>query len=40
MKSALGILNAGGEMFLVTIFVKMKDDAEYRIQQLKIERLD
>ena len=40
MKSALGILNAGGEMFLVTIFVKMKDDTEYRIQQLKIERLD
>ncbi len=40
MKSALGILNAGGEMFLVTIFVKMKEDDEYRIQQLKVERLD
>lgn len=40
MKSALGVLNAGGEMFLVTIFVKMKEDEEYRIQQLKVERLD
>ena len=39
MKYALGILNAGGEMFLVTIFVNFKD-ADYKIQQLKIERLD
>ena len=39
MKYALGTLNAGGEMFLVTIFVNFKDD-QYRIQQIKIERLD
>lgn len=39
MKYALGTLNAGGEMFLVTIFVNFKDDA-YKIQQLKIERID
>ena len=39
MKYALGTLNAGGEMFLVTIFVNYKDDS-YKIQQLKIERLD
>lgn len=39
MKYALGTLNAGGEMFLVTIFVNFKDDT-YRIQQLKIERID
>ena len=39
MKYALGTLNAGGEMFLVTIFVNCKD-TEYRIQQLKIERID
>lgn len=38
MKYALGTLNAGGEMFLVTIFVSLKDDG-YRIQQIKIERL-
>ena len=39
MKYALGTLNAGGEMFLVTIFVNYKDES-YKIQQLKIERLD
>lgn len=39
MKYALGTLNAGGEMFTVTIFVNFKD-AEYRIQQIKIERFD
>lgn len=39
MKYALGTLNAGGEMFLVTIFVGY-DDASYKIQHLKIERLD
>lgn len=39
MKYALGTLNAGGEMFLVTIFVNFKDDV-YKIQQIKIERLD
>jgi hypothetical protein len=39
MKYALGTLNAGGEMFLVTIFVSLKGDG-YRIQQIKIERLD
>lgn len=39
MKYALGTLNAGGEMFLVTIFVNLRGDA-YRIQHLKIERID
>lgn len=38
MKYALGTLNAGGENFLVTIFVSRKD-GPYRIQQLKIERM-
>ena len=39
MKYALGVLSAGGEMFQVTIFVGLKNE-EYRIQQIKIERLD
>ena len=39
MKYALGTLNAGGEMFLVTIFANFQSDG-YRIQQIKIERLD
>lgn len=39
MKYALGTLYAGGEMFLVTIFVNFKDDS-YRIQHFKIERID
>ena len=39
MKYALGTLNAGGEMFLVTIFVHYKGSG-YKIQQIKIERLD
>ena len=39
MKYALGTLNAGGELFLVTIFVGY-DDTAYRIQHLKIERLN
>lgn len=38
MKYALGNLSAGGETFLVTIFVSRKEDT-YRIQQLKIERI-
>lgn len=38
MKYALGRLNAGGEVFLVTIFVVLQNE-EYRIQQIKIERL-
>ena len=38
MKYALGTLTAGGENFNVTIFVSCKD-GEYKIQQLKIERL-
>lgn len=37
-KYALGSLNAGGEIFLVTIFVCRCED-EYSIQQLKIERM-
>ncbi len=39
MKYALGNLNAGGEMFLVTIFVSY-DDSSYKIQHFKIERMD
>ncbi len=39
MKYALGSLNAGGEVFTVTIFVSYKDK-DYRIQQLKIEKIE
>ena len=39
MKYALGTLNAGGEMFLVTIFVGY-DESAYKIQHLKIERIN
>ena len=39
MKYALGVLTAGGEVFQVTIFVGLKD-TEYKIQQMKIERID
>ena len=38
-KYALGTLNAGGEMFVVTIFVNYKDQ-DYKIQHLKIERMN
>lgn len=38
-KYALGTLNAGGEMFTVTIFVNYTD-TDYRIQHLKIERMN
>lgn len=38
MKYALGVLNAGGEMFNVTIFVTFKNGT-YKIQQLSIERI-
>lgn len=37
-KYALGFLNAGGEVFEVTIFVSNCDD-RYKIQQLKIDRI-
>ena len=37
-KYALGYLNAGGEMFEVTIFVSKSKD-RYLIQQLKIDRI-
>lgn len=37
MKYALGTLNAGGENFLVTLFVCLKGDS-FQIQQIKIER--
>lgn len=37
MKYALGSLKAGGETFLVTIFVSSKGGT-FKIQQLKIER--
>ena len=36
-KYAMGDLNAGGEVFAVTIFVSCKEDGT-KIQQLKIER--
>lgn len=39
MKYALGELNAGGEMFQVTIFVSYVDGT-YKIQQLKIDRME
>ncbi len=38
VKYALGTLSAGGELFLVTIFVTLKD-TKYQIQQLNIESL-
>ena len=38
-KYALGTLNAGGEMFVVTIFVNYTE-TDYRIQHLKIERMN
>ena len=37
MKYVLGTLNAGGESYLVTIFMNYKDNG-YQIQQFKIER--
>lgn len=39
MKYALGTLNAGGEVFVVTIFVSCRND-DNRIQQLKIEKIE
>ena len=39
MKYALGTLNAGCEVFEVTIFVSIKNDT-YRIQQLKIRKVE
>ena len=38
MKYALGQLSAGGEVFVVTIFVSSKADGTYQIQQFKIDR--
>jgi len=38
MKYALGQLSAGGEVFIVTIFVSARADGTYQIQQLKIDR--
>ncbi len=38
MKYAIGKLKAGGETFIVTVFLCMKDNC-YDIHQLKIERL-
>ena len=38
MKYALGQLNAGGEVFIVTLFVSSKADGTYQIQQFKIDR--
>ncbi len=38
-KYALGNLSAGGEHFIVTIFVSCPSEGSFRIQQLKIDRL-
>lgn len=39
MKYAVGVLNAGGEIFNVTFFVNYRNsDGCYQIQQIKIER--
>lgn len=38
MKYALGVLNAGGELFIVTIFVTYKGGS-YKIQMLNIARI-
>ena len=38
MKYAIGELKAGGETFVVTVFLCMKNNC-YDIHQLKIERL-
>lgn len=40
MKYAVGILNAGGERFVVTIFVNNRSNEAFQIQQLKIERVE
>lgn len=39
MKYALGTLAAGGEVFLVTIFVNYKENG-YKIQHIKIEAIE
>lgn len=39
MKYALGTLNAGGEVFMVTIFVNYQNNS-YKIQHLKIEHVE
>lgn len=39
MKYALGHLSAGGEVFLVTIFVNYNESG-YKIQHIKIEQMD
>lgn len=38
MKYALGTLVAGGERYIVTIFVNYEDET-YKIQQIKIDRM-
>ncbi len=38
MKYAIGNLNAGGETFRVTLFVKTQQNSGNQIQQLRIER--
>lgn len=38
MKYAIGNLNAGGETFRVTLFVKTQKESGNQIQQLRIER--
>ncbi len=38
MKYAIGNLNAGGESFRVTLFVKIQEKGGNQIQQLRIER--
>ena len=41
LKYAVGTLNAGGESFLVTIFVGSKPSTDiFQIQQIKIEKME
>jgi len=40
LKYALGDLNAAGEHFIVTIFVSCPSEGSFKIQQLKIDRME
>lgn len=40
LKYALGDLSAAGEHFIVTIFVSCPSEGSFRIQQLKIDRME
>jgi len=38
MKYAIGVLNAGGELFRITLYVKIAPETNY-IEQVKVERM-